>query len=106
MSSFQGGLATAALGAFCHYFIATGAATVFYLASRKLKFLVEHAILSGLVYGIAVYIVMSYIVLPLSAYHVKVTLPPVSAFIKDVTILMFLIGLPTSLVVRRYSSIK
>jgi len=99
MSSFKGGLATAALGAFFHFLIATTAAAVFYLASRQLKFLQRHAIASGLIYGVAVYAFMNYIVLPLSAYHVKIALPS----IKDVTILMFLVGLPISLMVRRYS---
>jgi len=102
MSSFQGGLATAALGAFFHFLIATTASGVFYLASRRLKFLVQHAIPSGLLYGVAVYIFMNYIVLPLSAYHVKIALPRVVE-LKDVTILMFLVGLPISLVVRKYS---
>ncbi|MGA7630895.1 MAG: hypothetical protein WCB11_09005, partial [Terriglobales bacterium] len=51
MSSFRGGLATAALGAFFHFLISTTASAVFYLASRKLKFLVKHPIPSGLLYG-------------------------------------------------------
>jgi hypothetical protein len=101
MSSFKGGLATAALGAFFHFLIATTAAAVFYLASRKLKFLEQHAIASGLIYGVAVYAFMNYIVLPLSAYHVKIALPSV----KDAVIVMFLVGLPISLVVRRYSDL-
>lgn len=99
MSSFRGGLVTAALGAFFHYLIATTASAVFYLASRKLKFLVQHAIASGLLYGVAVYTFMNYIVLPMSAYHVKIELPR----IMDVGILMLLVGLPISLVVRKYS---
>jgi hypothetical protein len=99
ISSFQGGLATAVLGAFFHFLIATTAAAVFYLASRKLKFMVHYAIPSGLLYGVAVYIVMNYIVLPLSAYHVKIVPPSV----KDVAVLMFVVGLPISLVVRSYS---
>jgi len=103
MSSFQGGLATAALGAFFHFLIATTAAAVFYLASRKLKFLVKHAIPSGLLYGVGVYIFMSYFVLPISAYHIKIALPPVRHFIRDVAIHMFMVGLPISLMVRKYS---
>lgn len=99
MSSFRGGLATAALGGFFHFLIATTAAAVFYVASRKLKFLVHHAIPSGLLYGIAVYIFMNYIVLPMSAYHTKIVFPK----IKDVAILMFMVGLPISLMVRRFS---
>jgi hypothetical protein len=42
---------------------------------------------------------MNYIVLPLSAYHVKIVPPSV----KDVAVLMFVVGLPISLVVRSYS---
>ncbi len=100
MSSFQGGLATAALGVFFHFLIATMASAVFYLASRKFKFLVQHAIPSGLLYGVVVYIFMYDMVLPLSAYHRKIALPPVA---QDVAVHMFMIGLPISLVVRKYS---
>ena len=103
MSSFQGGLATAALGAFFHFLIATTAAAVFYLASRKLKFLVKHAIPTGLLYGVAVYIFMYYIVLPISAYHTKIALPTMTGLIRDVAVHMFMVGLPISLMVRKYS---
>ena len=103
MSSFQGGLATAALGAFFHFLIATTASAVFYLASRKFKFLVHHPISSGLLYGVAVYSFMAYIVLPISAYHIKIALPPVAQLIRDVAVHMFLVGLPISLMVRKFS---
>jgi hypothetical protein len=103
LSSFRGGLATAALGAFFHFLIATTAAAVFYLASRKLKFLVNCAVLSGLLYGFVVYLFMGYVVLPLSAYHTKIALPPMSHLIRDIAIHMFLVGLPISLMVRKYS---
>lgn len=99
MSSFRGGLATAALGLFFHFLIATTAAAVFYLACRKLKFLVKHAIPSGLLYGVVVYAFMNDIVLPLSAYHTKIA-PP---HIMDVAVLMFMVGLPIALIVRKYS---
>jgi uncharacterized membrane protein YagU involved in acid resistance len=103
MSSFRGGLATAALGAFFHFLIATTAAAVFYLASRKLKFLVKHALPSGLLYGVAVYVFMYYIVLPISAYHTKIALPNMAELLRDVAVHMFMVGLPISLMVRKYS---
>ena len=102
-SSFRGGLATAALGALFHFLIATTAAAVFYLASRKLKFLVKQAIPSGLLYGVAVYIFMYYFVLPISAYHTKIALPTITRLIRDVAVHMFMVGLPISLVIRRNS---
>lgn len=104
MSSFQGGLATALLGAFFHFLIAFTAAAVFYAASRKLKFLVRHATPSGLLYGLIVYVFMNYIVLPMSAYHTKITLPPMAELIKSISIIMFLVGLPIALIVRKYSN--
>ena len=102
MSTFQGGLSTAVLGAFFHYLIATTAAAVFYLASRRWKALVKHPILSGLLYGVAVYIFMYYMVLPLSAYHTRVALPQMSHLIRDVAVHMFMVGLPISLMVRKF----
>ena len=103
MSSFQGGLATALLGAFFHFLIAFTAAAVFYVASRQLKFLVRHAIPSGLLYGVVVYVFMNYFVLPLSAYHTKIALPPMAELTRSMSILMFLVGLPIALIVRKYS---
>ena len=101
MSSFQGGLATAGLGLFFHFLIAFTASAVFYAASRKLKFLVKHPVPSGLLYGVAVYSFMNFVVLPLSAYHTKV--PPMANLAKGVAIIMVMVGLPISLVVRKYS---
>src|SRR4030095_5447227 len=63
--SFEGGMATAGLGLAIHFLIAFTAAAVFYAASRKLSSLTQHAVVSGLLYGIAVYIFMYLIVVPL-----------------------------------------
>lgn len=57
--SYNGGFSTAALGLLSHFFIAFSACTVFYLASRWLPVLLQHAILSGALYGIAVYFFMN-----------------------------------------------
>ncbi|MBV9340673.1 MAG: hypothetical protein JO159_07255 [Acidobacteria bacterium] len=103
MSSFQGGLATAALGVFFHFLIATTASAVFYLASRKLRLLLEYAIASGLLYGVAVYIFMYFVVLPMSAYHTRIAVPPLVQLTRDVVVHMLMVGLPISLVIRKYS---
>jgi uncharacterized membrane protein YagU involved in acid resistance len=67
LQSYNGGLPTAALGILLHFVIAVGAATVYYVASRKLGILVHQAVLMGLLYGALVYFFMHLIVLPLSA---------------------------------------
>ncbi len=64
--SFEGGWTTAALGLVLHFLIAYSAATVFYLASRRVPFLTEQSILAGALYGVAVYGVMYWVVMPLS----------------------------------------
>jgi hypothetical protein len=66
-AAFSGGVKTALLGVFFHFLIAFGAATVFYLASRKIPFLIQHPIISGILYGEVVFVVMRYVVIPLSA---------------------------------------
>lgn len=99
--AFQGGIKTAALGAVLHFFIAFTAAAVYYTASRRLSFMTEHAILSGLLYGEAVFLFMHFVVVPLSA-------APKGQFTMATLITgpighMFLVGLPIALAVRRYS---
>ena len=98
--TYSGGAATALLGLLLHFLIAFGAATVFFVASRGLQFLVEHAVLSGVLYGIAVYFFMNRVVVPLSAaakYPFSVKM-----MVIGVVIHIFCVGLPISLNVRRY----
>ena len=99
--AFDGGLATALLGLLCHFFIAFGAATVYFVASRSIRILVEQAVGFGVLYGVAVYFFMNRIVLPLSAAAKR----PFSMklMIIGVIIHIFCVGLPVSLSVRRFS---
>jgi uncharacterized membrane protein YagU involved in acid resistance len=102
LQSFRGGWPTALLGVLCHFFIAYSVATLFYLASRKLKFMTRHAIFSGLAYGVAVYLVMYWIVIPLSRLQ-----PAPLSLARNATAIVthiVCVGLPISLVVRRYSA--
>jgi len=99
--AFDGGLATALLGLLCHFVIAFGAATVFFVASRAIPFLLQNAVISGALYGVAVYFFMNRIVVPLSAAAKR----PFSMkmMIIGVIIHIFCVGLPISLSVRRFS---
>ena len=99
--SFQGGAKTAALGLVLHFVIAFGAATVYYLASRWLAFMTTHAVISGMLYGEAVFLFMYFVVVPLSAAaQGKFTM---ATLITGPIGHMFLVGLPIALSVRRYS---
>jgi len=99
--AYSGGLQTAALGTVLHFVIALGAATVFYLASRKLRFLTERPFLYGLLYGALVYGFMHIVVLPLSAVphgHTPI-IYKACEFVEH----WFGVGLPISYSVRRYA---
>ena len=100
--AFNGGKKTVALGLAFHYLIATVATLVFYLASRKLRLLVNWFIVMGLLYGVLVYLFMNFIVVPSSKIVQRAT-PTLSARLIAMLIIMFCIGLPISLIVRRFS---
>lgn len=65
-AAFQGGALTAALGLALHFLIACSAAGVFFVLSRRLPLLIRRPIVSGIVFGLAVWAVMQYVVVPLS----------------------------------------
>jgi uncharacterized membrane protein YagU involved in acid resistance len=98
-SAFQGGLATAAVGAAFHFSIAWVAAAVFVLAARRLESLKTHAVPAGLVYGAAVYFFMNYLVLPLSS--VAAGTFHLGLFLNGLIGHALFVGLPISLFARR-----
>jgi hypothetical protein len=98
--SFAGGVNAAALGLGIHFLIALTAAGAYYAASRKLSVLNEHAVLYGLLYGIAVHLFMSFVVLPLSALKRPFS---IKAFAIQLVVHMLFVGLPISLVVRHFA---
>ena len=65
-ASFEGGVPTALLGAALHYTIAIGIAATYYLVSRKLRTLIRWPIACGVAYGALLFLIMSFVVLPLS----------------------------------------
>jgi hypothetical protein len=98
--AFQGAVGIAFLGLALHFVIAFGLVTVFYFASRKLAFLRNYPVPSGIIYGLIVFAVMNLIVLPLSAAAPRHSL---SGDLIQIGIHLFIIGLPTSLLLRRFS---
>ena len=98
--SFQGGLSTAALGLAIHFLIAFTVVTIFYLASRRIGFLTEHAVVSGTLYGVVVYLFMYWIVIRLVFPNAH---PSLSRDVTAILVHISLIGLPTALIVRRFS---
>ena len=100
--AYRGGARSAALGVALHFVIAFGAAVVFYAASRKIRFLVRRPVVSGLLYGVAVYLFMNLVVLPLSSIPFKVSYAP-AVLATGLVVHMLCVGLPIALAVRRFS---
>ncbi len=100
--ALQGGALTWILGVFLHYFIAFCAATVYCLASRKLPFLKEHFVVCGMFYGIAIYLVMNLIVLPLCAFHFMGPYQ-YGGLVQGLLIHMLIIGVPIGYCLRKWS---
>ncbi len=99
-TAFTQGTRSAILGLFLHYFIATTVAAIYIFASRKLP-LSRHPFLWGSAYGVVVYLIMNYVVLPLSKIGPRPT-PPLIPLINGVAALIFCIGIPIALIARHY----
>jgi uncharacterized membrane protein YagU involved in acid resistance len=97
----QMGWTSAILGVVIHFTIAFTAAAVYYLASRRMRALVDRPVLFGLLYGEAVFLFMYFVVMPLSA----IGFPKfsIATYITGPIGHTVLVGLPIALMTRRFS---
>ncbi len=100
--AFSGGAAMAWWGIFFHYGIALSWTALFFFVYPRFTLLSRNRFISGLAYGVFVWLAMNLMVLPLS------NVPPLRfdiarAFLGTV-ILMFCVGLPISLITSKYYS--
>jgi len=94
----QGGDAMAIIGVGLHFLITIGAAAIYYLVAKRQGWLVRHAFLSGLVFGTLFFLVINYVILPLSVIgHPLYVGRETIAFALPAHIIM--IGLPISMIV-------
>ncbi|MEP7011151.1 MAG: DUF1440 domain-containing protein [Acidobacteriota bacterium] len=104
-AAFDGGVPTGLLGLFCHFVIAMGASTLYFLASRKLAMLRERPLLSGALFGILVYLFMNFVVIPLSAFPFPLHYPAkrlAEGFFSHAV----LIGIPIAWLQKRFSGAR
>ena len=99
-ASFSGGAASASLGLVLHYFIATSMCFTYYLVSRRWTALVRRPLLLGAAYGLVLYGVMNYIVVPLSRAPKGGAKYPLW-IVLSILVHMFLIGVPIALFVSK-----
>jgi len=96
-----GGVPTYVLGVSLHCLIGIIWAAIFWGLSRRIPALVKYAEPAGLVYGLIVYLGMNCVVVPLSALHAPLALPPLLSW--PAAAHLVLVGLPIALVARYYS---
>ncbi len=98
-ASFTGGWRTAALGLGLHYFIAISMAVTYYLFARRWSDLWEKPWTYGPLYGLLLYGIMNYIVVPLSAANSGSR--DLTWVLLSIAVHAFLIGTPMALFAQR-----
>lgn len=99
--SFQGGLYSAVLGVVLQWAMAILIAAIYVLAATRIPRLGRQWVAGGLLYGVVVYFVMTYVVVPLSAagfshaFHLR-------SFIENM-LAMLLFGLIVAFFQRRFA---
>jgi uncharacterized membrane protein YagU involved in acid resistance len=100
-TAIAGGVKTFLFGIFMHFVVATCIAVVYFLFTRVLPLLLRHPVVSGLLYGVAAYFGMKYLVLPLSAIGRPGTIPRLPILISEILGHALLVGLPVALIAAR-----
>ncbi len=103
MKSFQSGWSSVTLGFAIHYAIALTWTGIFLFAALKFSTITRRPLLSGVIYGCLVYLIMTFMVLPLSGVPHPPAAITVASRINAMLALIFCIGLPISLLMRRTS---
>jgi hypothetical protein len=96
-----GGVDTAILGAGLHFGMTFVMGLVFAVASLMLPVLRRAPVIWGMAYGGGIFIVMNYVVVPLSLAGGR-GLPPLMDYATGLVVHIFLVGLPIALVTRMY----
>jgi hypothetical protein len=93
--AFNGNPAMPVYGLLIHYFIAYSFTFLFFILFGKISVLRKQPVVSGLLYGIVVWAIMQYIILPLF----NVPTAPVRSVntVIGIVILMFMIGLTSAI---------
>jgi uncharacterized membrane protein YagU involved in acid resistance len=97
--AFKGGIYTIIIGILLHFIIAFIAAAIFLYAYPKIKILRRDIIITGLVFGLGIWLFMNFLIIPLT----KIQPAPfdVMAALISASWHMVLVGLPIALIVKK-----
>ena len=99
--AYQGGTRTALLGLLLHFFIAFGVVATYLVATRLIPALNRRPVIYGMLYGLAVYAVMNFVVVPLSYAALGSGPTPIVVRVNGMLIHMFGVGLPAAVAAAR-----
>jgi uncharacterized membrane protein len=98
------GHAHRAPGLAIHYFIATVWVIIFILAAQRMHWLFRQPILAGALYGLVVYAVMNFLVVPASRIGPRPQ-PTSIVLVNAILAIVFFIGIAVALVNKRYAPV-
>ena len=99
-SSFDGGTATAALGLALHFAMTLAMAAIYFVAARRMPALWQRPFAAGAAYGVLIYVVMNFVVVPLSAAVASVPGNNLWTWL-SVAMHALLVGMPIALCARQ-----
>ena len=102
--AFTGGIGMVILGIILHYSIAFGFTLFFFLIYPRVKFFSKNKILTAAIYGIFVWLVMNFIVIPMSSINPAPF--NLRQSIIGALILIVAIGLPLSFIIGKYYQVQ
>ena len=103
--AYAGGTGMVILGILLHMLIATIFATIFYFLYKNINWISKNILLSGIIYGILVWVAMNRVVVPLS----KIASPKSFDITKAITAMLILIafiGIPIALITHKRTNQK
>ncbi len=100
--AYKGGAEVVTLGFLTHFLIMSVIVFAFYWASRFIPALVKHWVWTGPAYGAAVYLMMTFIVVPASAFPGSLA-PTPAALIQGLIVHMACVGAPIAFITRRFA---
>jgi uncharacterized membrane protein YagU involved in acid resistance len=103
-AAFEGGNVMAAIGLILHFAMSFLWAAIFLMLARRIPFLKLRWVLSGVLFGVVVFLTMRLVVLPLSAFPRPVSFDPLSTVL-DLLSHTLLFGVPIALAVRLKPSV-
>lgn len=99
--TYKHGVSSFLLGLAVHLSVAMVAAAVFYALSRMIPFLIDQALISGVLFGVAVHLFMQWVVVPMSVIGKR----PFNArsFYSGLIVHMIVVGPSIALTIKKYS---